>query len=241
MVETAQTCLFVPNYPSGREGWRPLIARAPAGWVTRLVELPDLDAESGSVVSLDEQERTILDAVQRSSYPVTLVGHSLSSYLVARVCSCRPAGLARAVMLSGFARLPTAIVEQHLALATALEQGAIRGVELRQLVHDLVIAPDSATAEDSLLIESMFLAPEASALARFIRRGTTASGSAGVRAYDTPSVVIHGTEDRATPFSLGEELASLGSCSRLVPLDGTGHLSQIFQAERVAHLVYESE
>jgi pimeloyl-ACP methyl ester carboxylesterase len=54
----------------------------------------------------------------------------------------------------------------------------------------------------------------------------------------TPTLVIHGTEDRLLPVQNGRQIASLIPGSKLEIFDGVGHMFFWEQPERVAELLH---
>ena len=130
-------------------------------------------------------------------------------------------------------------MQGHAQIADAVESGALAGEELRKLVYDLTVRPDSPEQAGIELVDAMFMDPAGKDLARMIRRGiVTANDDAEVAPYDTPALVVHGTNDQSVPLALAERLASLGSNATLVAIEGAGHFVQIFHAERVARAAF---
>jgi hypothetical protein len=133
------------------------------------------------------------------------------------------------VLIGGFARLPAELATRHAGLVDALARGEIEGEARRELIRDVTVAPDEANEPGWTLVADMLCAPSGPDLARMVRR-EIASADASVEPFDTPALVVHGTEDRAAPFALGQGLAAVGSRATLVPFEGAGTSCRCFMS-----------
>lgn len=175
---------------------------------------------------------------ERDAAPAHWVGLSMGGMIGMRLALQRPELLESLVLLDTSAR-PEGRRVLHEALAWAVRLGG-RPVarRLTPYVASQMFSPDYADSPESTRWKHLPLemAPHElfhACLAVF-RRGDVTDELGDV---DLPSLVIVGTEDRATPPPLAEELAEALPRARLERVEGAGHLSPIEAPDEVAGLI----
>ena len=141
-----------------------------------------------------------------------------------------PATLVLAAAYAGWAgSLPKEEVEHRLQQALRLA-----ALSPEQLVEALLPTLFSASAPQDLVDEF------AASIAEFHPAGLRASASAFAQAdlrdalprIDAPTLLLYGSEDVRAPVVIGREIHAAIRGSRLVVLEGVGHVSNIEAAER---------
>ena len=212
----------------------PLAARLSA---THRVALPDLPGFGGSAPAgpgLDAAAGCMAMAVGELGGPAVVLGNGYGSF-VALMLALRHPQLVDRLVLAGtgaaFSEPGRAAFRAMADAASSHGLAAVADTAMRRL-----FSPEFQAANPALVAErrERFLATDpavftgaCAALASLDLRDET-------RALNTPTLVVVGGEDEATPPPMARELASLLPDARLVELPGLAHVPQLQDPDRFA-------
>ena len=230
--------VFVHGSQSDRRVWGPLLELAPTGTQVSTFDLPDHGGSADEPTPDPEPlRRALVDHVNAlPAQTVTLVGHSLGAHLIASTAERLEGRVERAVLLSGFDVLHEVDEALYRAMADGLEGGRLDLELLREMALDAAVGEAELSPELRGLVTQMQVMSFERAV-RSLRRGLLL-GPPSVCRYGFEATVLHGRDDAAIRFELGEELARAGTRARLVPLDTESHLLPLTHAAELAPHVY---
>lgn len=237
--EGASHYVFLHGSPSDSSVWEPLAKLAPSDATCWLVDLPDHGRAHDASDDALELENDVAGQVRQLADRVTLVGHSLGAYLAPRLAHQLGERVARMVLLSGFARLPSEMGTAFEQLATGLETHAISIRDLIAVASGRWYGENASTDERAVVAKIMMQTGPARARRSVSRLAQLSRDALAVRAYTQPTVVLHGKADQAVPFELGVELARLGEHAELRALDTHHHMLPMTHAAELAPIVFE--
>jgi pimeloyl-ACP methyl ester carboxylesterase len=226
--------LLLHAFPLNADMWRPQLERAPGGW--RLVA-PDLrgfgpaaGAAPGGRTSIDDLAagaKAVLDALEIDR--AAIAGLSMGGYVAFALFRLAPDRFERLVLAD-----------------TRSQADTPEGREGRAGLLDLLRRDGPAGVADAMLPKllgetSQRDRPDVAALVRRLVESNPAGGLAGAieammdRPDSTPdlariacpALILVGGEDRLTPRADAESMQRQISRSRLVVLEGAGHLSSL--------------
>lgn len=198
---------------------------------------PRRDDERSAEETLRSYEAMIVRRVEEAaaSRPVVLAGASVGGYFAARAASVCPQHVAHLFLLGAIARLPGDLAAGREATAEQLARGDLSLEQVLAAVHASVDAPDERDAELDALLSQELSRLDVDELVWNLRvTAPLARDEWTVRRFEPPATIMHGRDDRAVAFACAEELAALGSRTRLVPLETSSHLLAMTHAARVA-------
>ncbi len=230
--------VLVHGSQSDQRVWGPLVGLAPAGTRVCAFDLPDHgSAPDEPTPDPEPLRRALVEHIEGlPDASVTLVGHSLGAHLIASIATRISKPVERAVLISGFDVLHDADRALYRAMADGLETGRLDLELLREMALDAAVGEADLLEERRALVTQMQVMPFERAV-RSLRRGL-ALGPPSVCGYDFEATVLHGQDDAAIRFELGEELAAAGSQSRLVALDTDSHLLPLTHPEQLAPYIF---
>ena len=232
------TYAMVHGSPGDGSIWTPLLRLAPPDIQTMF--LPVLDHGEGPDApdaTLQTFEQNLVDSVSACEGPVVIVGHCLGAYLGARVLDTLGAGVLRLVSFGGYAFLSPAAVEQRLALADALESGALTPEATLATAFEMWLGAPPHPREARQILERLLDRTPPERMLRYIvdwRRPATGSRAA-IRYRSDDLACARRSHD---PLRLGVELAQRGSNAHLVTVEGDSHFLQLTQPELAARHVF---
>ena len=229
--------VFVHGSQSDRRVYGPLLALAPADAETSTLDLPDHGAAPDQPTPDPEPlRRALLEHLHGlPDGPLTLVGHSLGSHLIASIAPRLERPVQRAYLTAGFARLHEQDVALYRAMATGLETGRLDLELLREMALEAALGERHAKPEHHALVTEMQIMPFDRAV-RSLRRGLEMSEM--IAPYGFPATVVHGRDDAAIRLALGQELADAGTDARLVVWETDSHMLPLTHAEALAELIF---
>ncbi len=232
---------MVHGSPGNAGDWELLLPYAPRDAEIIPYQLPDHGAQSEDLeASVQTYERDLLEVARSAGDDLILVGCSLGAYLAARILPVLGDRIRRAVLISGFAGLPEEAVESREAAADAIERGEMSWDDVCQLIQNLFLGSTQGASERRL-VEALLASTSPAMLIRGMRRLRQLTGpEARVGRFRTPTVVLHGTDDAATPLALGRDLAARGKNAELITIETDAHLLQVTHAKEVARWIFES-
>lgn len=204
----------------------------------RLVLVPDLPGFGGSAPAgpgLEAVADRVASAMEGT--PAAVFGNGYGSF-VALLLALRHPGLVRRLVLAGtgaaFPEPGRAAFRGMARAASANGLEAIADVAMRRL-----FAPGFQAANPALLAErrARFLATDLSVFTAACAALATLDLRDAVRGLDTPTLVMVGAQDEATPPAMARELASLLPDARLIELDACAHVPQLQAPDRVSEAV----
>lgn len=239
MVGGGRPVFFLHAALSDGSQWDEILEAAPAGVRAASVDMPDFgyDAPGTTFATLERQLRAYLDENARGE-PVTLVGHSLGAWVVARVLASAGERVRRAILIGGVPSLPVEMTDAYEGLAAGLEAGS---VERREIVEAMVVTALGSATSPSLSDRITMLIgryPD-ERLVRSLRLvASLGAPEAAVARFSVPTVVLHAEGDRSVPLSLARALADLADDGELEVWQSDSHMLPWTDPERTAALVY---
>jgi pimeloyl-ACP methyl ester carboxylesterase len=230
-----RTYVFVHGSPSDRRVWEDVVALAPRGTTSVVLDLPDHgDAPADLTASMEPLEEALIEAVEATSGDVTVVGHSMGAWLVAATSARMPERVTRFVAISGMSRYDDAAVKSRRDLLVALEAKQLEPSAVREAILALFFGELRSSALEARVSAMLELSREH--WARLVRRALEINQRPPAY-FARPAMVIHATGDAGIPFSLGQELARLSGCE-LVTIDTGSHMVQLTHARELAELIF---
>jgi len=214
-------------------------ANCPMGVEMIALELPDHTRDEP-----DHDLAATLDALRAELSGLderyVLVGHSMGAYLVARLLHELEARVSRAVLLSGFADLPTAVLDGYRALVDGVEAGAL---DPKEALAPAVEAAMGEHVEDPWRrhLEAIVASWPTPRVLRAARRVVEVGHAPAIAGFRVPTVVLHAVDDVSIPAACGRALAALGAQAELRELDRGGHFLPLSSPDLVAALAFASD
>jgi pimeloyl-ACP methyl ester carboxylesterase len=203
--------------------------------VEYLADLADpLIADVTGDESISEMARSVLEAAPSVGH-FALAGLSMGGYVALEIMRLAPDRVASLALLDTSARADTpeqtAARRGLIELATHGRFDEVPCSLLPRVLHPGRLGDERLTS--TVLSMASAVGPEA-----FVRQEEAIIGRPEARGYlsniTCPTLVLCGREDALTPLHLHEEMASLIPESRLVVVEGCGHLSTLERPEAVA-------
>ena len=166
---------------------------------------------------------------------IVVAGNSLGAYIAARVVARTEGRDIACLALGGLARLPRDLVVVRNGAADQVERGDLAVGDVVTMLRDSAIAPEDRTDETARLMSVMLELLTRESLVWNLRlTAPLADDGWAVPPFTAPMTLLHGRADQTVPFACGEELAALGSATRLVPLDTSSHVLPLSHPALVA-------
>ncbi len=236
-VGSGRTVVFVHATLLDGSQWDELVSHTPEATRAVAVDLPEIafDAPGTTLATL---EAAFDEFVTRVAPEVTLVGHSLGAWLVARSLSRLGEHVRSAVLVSGLERLPAEMASVYTQLAAGLESGAVSRHGVLDAIASAALGKAGSQAAREWLLERMGRAPVERMIRMFRLVAELGLPHARVARYSTRATVLHAREDASVPLALGRALAELGGAPlELVETDS--HVLPLTHARRVAELAFQ--
>lgn len=236
-IGSGREVLFFHAALSNGAQWDDVLARTPPGVRATTYDLPSFgyDAPEAELASIERSLAVLLET-KSASEPVTVVGHSLGAWLVARALATRGKRVRRALLISGMAALPRQIADAYAGLASGLEGGALqRDAALPPLIAASLGA--AATAQQHERLAQLVASYPDARLHRCLRLVASAAGNEVAPFEGVATTVVHGQRDAAMPLALGQELAAAAGVT-LDTWDTDSHFLPLTHPERVAALAF---
>jgi pimeloyl-ACP methyl ester carboxylesterase len=206
------------------------------------VDFFDLPPDLGAVdpeAALSAYEAALMARVERErGRRVIVAGNSLGGYLAARILSHVGSAVTHCVALAGLARLPDEQIRARSGLADQVERGDLAIADVVALLRQTSLGSAPIEAEARRLLDEMLAPLTRDGLVRALHLTTPlARPEWTVAPFTTPMTLMHGREDQNVSFVYSEELARLGSDTKLVALDTSSHLLPLSHPAEVAELL----
>ncbi len=191
-----------------------------------------LSAQAGP--TLDAVADRMADAMHTEQTPAILFGNGYGSF-VALLLALRHPNLVHRLVLAGtgaaFSEPGRAAFRNMAQAASTSGLEAIAETAMRRL-----FAPDFQAAHPGLLAErrAHFLATDPAVFTAACEALATLDLRDAVPTLHTPTLIIVGTQDEATPPAMARELAALLPDASLLELEGCAHVPQLQSPDQVA-------
>jgi pimeloyl-ACP methyl ester carboxylesterase len=194
-----------------------------------------LSDRSRTGFSLDSELRDLEIVVDRLKLKrFTLLGHGFSGPVAIAYAAKYPRRISHLILYASYARGAAITTEEVIGSMISLVQ-AHWGVGSKALADMLI--PGDAASEFAAKYLRECAAPEIVAkILDFAYRSDVVHLLARLR---VPTLVLHRHQDRAIPFRLGRELASLIPNARFVPLEGRENVPWLGDSESVLRAIAE--
>ena len=218
-----QAVLFVHGTPGDHRVFHKLLSLSPPGVLAAAMDLPDHGEAPDEGLEMAPFEEDLVRCVESlSQVPLTLVGSSFGAHVIARVLARLGPRVRRAVFMGGFAVMPGPLADMRTHLADQLESGELTRAGLESLAVDLFLGGEGSN-DDADVIRSTIRDFSQPRLLRSIRR-TVPLRDAIIPPFDTPTIVMHARDDQALPYNLAAALATCGTRTKVLPIEGRSHL-----------------
>jgi pimeloyl-ACP methyl ester carboxylesterase len=237
--------LFVHGFGADKETWLALLAAMPRDRSAILVDLPGYGA-AGAVdperASARAQASVLAKLMASLGYArAHLVGNSMGGGIALRFANDYPALAASLTLVGSVGPMP-----EKSELVHALDRGenplVVESVSDFDRMTKLVFekAPPSTRAIRAYLTRDRIARAEG--LTRLFRGWSDPPEGDGVAdvslaAIRTPTLVIHGLQDRVIHYATGRALAAEIAGAELVELSGIGHVPQVEAPRVVSRLI----
>jgi pimeloyl-ACP methyl ester carboxylesterase len=185
--------------------------------------------------SLDSELRDLEIVVEHLKLKrLALLGHGFGGPVAIAYAAKHPRRISHLILYGTYARGAAITTEEVKGSVISLVQ-AHSGVGSKAIA-DILVPGDAASEFVAKYIREC-AAPEIIAgILEFAYRSDVVHLLASLR---VPTLVLHRHQDRAIPFRLGREMASLIPNARFVPLDGKENLPWLGDFESVLHVIAE--
>ncbi len=203
------------------------------------IDLPDhVRDEPGH--DLGSMIHALAEALASIPAPYVLVGHSMGAHLVARVLPALNGRVSRALLLSGFAGLPSAVLDGYRVLSDGIASGKVDPRSALAPAVEAALGPDVVEPWRSHL-RSIVGSWPADRVERAARRVLEVGVAPAMARFDTPAVIVHALDDVSIPSACARELIALGPRAELRELDRGGHFLPLSVPELVSSLAFSPE
>ncbi len=211
--------------------WPPEIRRM-AGQRVLALDLPGHGKSEGpGLQSVSDYARSVVTFMKAAGlYKAVIGGHDLGGAIALNLAIEHPRWVAGIALLASGARLPIASARLEAAANPSMHPLIIRDLQQN------AFGPHAGAQARSLLAQAMaetrptVFYGDLLACDRF-------DLSARLFKVNVPTLVLCGTDDRLTPLSFSEALATGIPGAALQTLDGAGHMLMLEQPRRVAGLL----
>jgi pimeloyl-ACP methyl ester carboxylesterase len=233
--------VLVHGFPLSADMWQAQLAKAPGGWRIIAPHLRgfrgpagpqgiDAPHDDSNRVSMDDLAGDVVDLLDALKIDHAVVGGlSLGGYVVFALLRRDPSRL-RALILADTRPQPDTeeTRENRRRMQERAQRDGIAAIAdemIPKLLSErtLADAPD-VVARVRTLIEANPPPAIVGALAAMMSRPDSTALLAGIR---LPTLIMVGSEDRVTPVSVSEEMQRRIPGSRLVVIEGAGHLPNL--------------
>lgn len=144
--------VFLPPALLSGDYYAEVLARAPEGFETWLVDLPDheRDEPEYDLAAMLDAVGAALDAVPR---PFTLVGSSLGGYLAVHLAPRMGARLQRVVVVGGLGTMPAEMAAAYRRLADEVEAETVPAAAAKVAAIEAAGGPRLSAADRSKLVD----------------------------------------------------------------------------------------
>lgn len=187
-----------------------------------------------SVEVYADATREFLDRL--GSGRVIVGGHSLGGAVALALAARHPEAVAGLVLLATCARLP----ERDIPLGRLLWYlpGPIRKVVFFSMAKKLLFAPGAPKGAVCLGMEEL-QACRPETILRDVAAARAMNLEEAARGIGVPTLLVCGSRDKVTPPELSERLNALVPGSRLVIVEGAGHMLPLEASERISQEILD--
>ncbi|WDS35142.1 alpha/beta fold hydrolase [Pseudoxanthomonas sp.] len=203
-------------------------------WRAQLADLADLaDCQVGDFSSVDSMRAAAGQVLDTAPPTFALAGFSLGGYVAQEILRIAPQRVQRLALLdTSYQPDSPARAQQRRGQQAAVRRGAFHGFG-----ETLMRAyTDPSHHGDAALMERIRAMTQRLGAEVFLRQSAfeREDGSAVLRAFDRPALVLVGEHDGITPPAVHEQMAALLPDATLVRVAQAGHLTPLEQPEAVS-------
>ncbi len=227
--------VFLPPALLSGDYYAEVLARAPEGFETWLVDLPDheRDEPEYDLAAMLDAVGAALDAVPR---PFTLVGSSLGGYLAVHLAP-RIEGLERLVVIGGLGAMPREMAAAYRGLAADVEAARVPATAAKAAAIEAAGGPRLSAADRAKLVDRLSSWPT-ERFVRCLRRVAELEHHPATESVQVGGVILHARDDGSVPIDLGRALATILPRAERRELEDGGHLLALTKPDLVAELCY---
>lgn len=229
------TLLLIPGLGFGPWGFFKQVPALSRRFCTVTFDLRGPHDQYHGIAELVRDAAALLDHLGAGR--VHVLGTSLGGFVAQELALARPDLVDRMVLIStsyggrGVERMSARVMAAMFGVGSFSPEGAVRrGLKASTSTRYRAEHPDEF---DRIVGSRLAFSPSLSSYLLQARAGANFDASGRVRGIDAPTLVIHGSDDRLVPVANARALAQAVPRSRLLILDGAGHLVFIEKAEEV--------
>ncbi len=230
--------LFLPALLLDQRSWDLVLPLLPPDLERDFLDNPSArDPSVSAPEALRAYETRLAERIAREDRGrrIVVAGNSLGAYIAARVVARTLERDIPCLSLGGLARLPRELVAVRNAAADQVERGDLAVGDVVTMLRDGAIAPEDRTDVTDRRMSVMLEPLTRESLVWNLRlTAPLADEGWAVPRFTAPMTLLHGRDDQTVPFACSEELAALGSATRLVALDTSSHVLPLSHPALVA-------
>jgi len=232
------TILLIHGSGVSARSWAPQLEDLGQGLRVLAIDLPghgDSDAKpEATVQAYADVARALLEALGVG--PVFVAGHSLGGAVAVALAGRYPKMVKGLILLSTCAKLPEA--DGSLGGLLWYLPGPIRKLVFFSMAKKILFAPGARDRAVQVGMEEI-RACRPETILKDVAAAKGMNVEEVARGLRIPALILCGSRDKLTPPALSERLNDLIPGSRLLVLDGVGHMLPLEAPERVKRQILE--
>lgn len=204
-------------------------------WRAQLDALADIaDCQVGDLTGHDDLRAVAEDVLARAPERFALAGFSLGGYVAQEILRIAPGRVLRLALLDTSYKADSAErAAQRVAQQNSVRlPGTFHGFGDR-LMRSYI---DASRLQDHALVSTVREMTSRLGVEVFLRQSRIArvDGSAELRTWQGPALIVCGRNDAITPLAVSEQMAALMPQATLVVIEDCGHLAPLEKPEQVS-------
>lgn len=204
-------------------------------WRAQLDALADIaDCQVGDLTGHDDLRAVAEDVLAKAPERFALAGFSLGGYVAQEILRIAPGRVLRLALLDTSYKADSA----ERAAQRVAQQDSVRLPGTFHGFGDKLMRSyiDASRLQDHALVSTVREMTSRLGVEVFLRQSRIArvDGSAELRAWQGPALIVCGRNDAITPLAVSEQMAALMPQATLVVIEDCGHLAPLEKPEQVS-------
>ncbi len=204
-------------------------------WRGQLDDLADIaDCRVGDLTGHDDLRAVAEDVLARAPERFALAGFSLGGYIAQEILRIAPGRVLRLALLDTSYKPDS----PERAAQRVAQQNSVRLPGTFHGFGDKLMRSyiDASRLQDQALVSTVREMTSRLGVEVFLRQSRIArvDGSAELRAWQGPALIVCGRNDAITPLAVSEQMAALMPQATLVVIEDCGHLAPLEKPEQVS-------